>query len=183
MVTAVVVTAGATLRSLLVSEKKLDRVRDLAGDHPTYVAAQRVLDAVVGYHLHRGGTFEGANATSNARPKAHVGSRRRTCRRSSIRPVPPRSGRSPREHRRCCWWRSCLHAPKSRSRLALGSIRTASRPWRPSRTLGTGTPSRPSTPRLESSWCNRPCPRRSRRGTRFASKPGRPSQARSVRHD
>ena len=49
-----VLGAGATLRSLLVSEKKLDRVRDLAGDHPTYVAAQRVLDAVVGYHLHRG---------------------------------------------------------------------------------------------------------------------------------
>ena len=49
-----VLEAGATLRSLLVSEKKSDRVRDLVGDAPTYVVTQPVLDAVVGYHLHRG---------------------------------------------------------------------------------------------------------------------------------
>ena len=49
-----VLAAGATLRSLLVSEKKLDRIRDLAVDAPVRVATQPVLDAVVGYHLHRG---------------------------------------------------------------------------------------------------------------------------------
>lgn len=49
-----VLASGATLRSLLVSEKKFDRVTDLVADHATFVATQPVLDAVVGYHLHRG---------------------------------------------------------------------------------------------------------------------------------
>lgn len=49
-----VLSAGATLRSLLVSEKKLARLQDLAVDAPIHVATQAVVDAVVGYHLHRG---------------------------------------------------------------------------------------------------------------------------------
>ena len=49
-----VLAAGGTLRSLLVSEKKLDRLGDVAAKARTFVAPQGVLDTVVGYHLHRG---------------------------------------------------------------------------------------------------------------------------------
>ncbi|MFP5328274.1 MAG: TrmH family RNA methyltransferase, partial [Acidimicrobiia bacterium] len=49
-----VVASGARFRSVLVSEKKVARLSDLRLDAPTLVVGQRALDALVGYHLHRG---------------------------------------------------------------------------------------------------------------------------------
>ncbi|MDR4306319.1 RNA methyltransferase [Chelatococcus sambhunathii] len=47
-----------TAESLLVSEKRLERLGDLLDplppDVPLYVAGQSVMDAVVGFHIHRG---------------------------------------------------------------------------------------------------------------------------------
>lgn len=46
--------SGVRFRSVLVSEKKLARLSDLRLGAPMLVVSQRALDAIVGYHLHRG---------------------------------------------------------------------------------------------------------------------------------
>jgi tRNA G18 (ribose-2'-O)-methylase SpoU len=47
-----------TIRSLLLEERRVDAMRDVvdhvSSDVPAYVVPQRVMDAVVGFHIHRG---------------------------------------------------------------------------------------------------------------------------------
>jgi tRNA G18 (ribose-2'-O)-methylase SpoU len=45
--------AGYRMRSVLVDEKRIRQVDDL-GDAPVYAASQAVLDAITGFHVHRG---------------------------------------------------------------------------------------------------------------------------------
>jgi tRNA G18 (ribose-2'-O)-methylase SpoU len=45
--------AGYRMRSVLVDEKRIRQVNDL-GDAPVYAASQAVMDAVTGFHVHRG---------------------------------------------------------------------------------------------------------------------------------
>src|SRR5690348_7520495 len=45
--------AGYRMRSVLVDEKRLRQVAGL-GDAPVYAASQAVLDAITGFHVHRG---------------------------------------------------------------------------------------------------------------------------------
>ncbi|MGC9665677.1 TrmH family RNA methyltransferase [Planosporangium sp. 12N6] len=47
--------AGYRLRSVLVDEKRLRQVRDLIdGEAPIYTGTQQVLNAITGFHVHRG---------------------------------------------------------------------------------------------------------------------------------
>ncbi|MEU7907756.1 RNA methyltransferase [Actinoplanes sp. NPDC049118] len=46
--------AGYRLRSALVDEKRVDQLSGLPADAPLYSAAPRVLEAVTGFHVHRG---------------------------------------------------------------------------------------------------------------------------------
>ncbi|NJC70352.1 RNA methyltransferase [Planosporangium thailandense] len=46
--------AGYRVRSVLVDEKRLRQVNDLGDDAPVYAASQAVLDAITGFHVHRG---------------------------------------------------------------------------------------------------------------------------------
>ncbi len=46
--------AGYRLRSLLLGPWCLDRLADVAGPAPVYVASPAVLEAVTGFHVHRG---------------------------------------------------------------------------------------------------------------------------------
>nr|WP_239075393.1 RNA methyltransferase [Planosporangium flavigriseum] len=46
--------AGYRMRSVLVDEKRLRQVKDLGDDAPVYAASQAVMDAVTGFHVHRG---------------------------------------------------------------------------------------------------------------------------------
>jgi tRNA G18 (ribose-2'-O)-methylase SpoU len=48
------VRAGYRLRSLLVDLKRVDMVTDIAPGVPVYAAAPRVLEAITGFHVHRG---------------------------------------------------------------------------------------------------------------------------------
>jgi tRNA G18 (ribose-2'-O)-methylase SpoU len=56
--------ARATAASLLVAENRLAKLRPLLAtaraETPVYVASQRVMDAVVGFHIHRGALAHGA---------------------------------------------------------------------------------------------------------------------------
>jgi tRNA G18 (ribose-2'-O)-methylase SpoU len=42
------------MRSVLVDEKRLRQINDLGDDAPVYAASQAVLDAITGFHVHRG---------------------------------------------------------------------------------------------------------------------------------
>jgi tRNA G18 (ribose-2'-O)-methylase SpoU len=47
--------SGYALRSVLVDEKRVRQVRDLLdGEAPVFAGSQRVLDAIAGFHVHRG---------------------------------------------------------------------------------------------------------------------------------
>jgi tRNA G18 (ribose-2'-O)-methylase SpoU len=46
--------AGYRARSYLIDAKRVDQLADLPDDAPTYAAAPAVLDAVTGFHVHRG---------------------------------------------------------------------------------------------------------------------------------
>lgn len=46
--------AGYRMRSVLVDSKRLRQVNDLGDDAPVYAASQAVLDAITGFHVHRG---------------------------------------------------------------------------------------------------------------------------------
>ena len=46
--------AGYTPRSMLFDEKRVDELKDLAGQAPVYAATQAVLQRATGFHVHRG---------------------------------------------------------------------------------------------------------------------------------
>jgi tRNA G18 (ribose-2'-O)-methylase SpoU len=46
--------AGYRMRSVLVDAKRVRQVGDLGDDAPVYAASQDVLDAITGFHVHRG---------------------------------------------------------------------------------------------------------------------------------
>jgi tRNA G18 (ribose-2'-O)-methylase SpoU len=46
--------AGYRMRSVLVDSKRIRQVDDLGDDAPVYTASQAVMDAVTGFHVHRG---------------------------------------------------------------------------------------------------------------------------------
>ncbi|MET7392083.1 RNA methyltransferase [Dactylosporangium sp. NPDC005572] len=48
------VRAGYRLRSLLMDEKRIAQVEDLVDDAPLYAGDQSVLEAITGFHVHRG---------------------------------------------------------------------------------------------------------------------------------
>ncbi|WP_238020015.1 RNA methyltransferase [Dactylosporangium sp. AC04546] len=48
------VRAGYRLRSLLMDEKRVAQVEDLVDDAPLYAGDQGVLEAITGFHVHRG---------------------------------------------------------------------------------------------------------------------------------
>jgi tRNA G18 (ribose-2'-O)-methylase SpoU len=48
------VKAGYRMRSLLVDAKRVDQVAEIAPEAPLYAATPKVLEAITGFHVHRG---------------------------------------------------------------------------------------------------------------------------------